>query len=72
MQRRCKFLDCLPGYNYNAGEVVYDDTSTGERKIFDTRKLGSTLMGAMLKEASNCNTLSWTDQFHIQVLKYCS
>lgn len=70
MYRRCKFLDCLPGFNYNEGMVRYFDKKTGHVTTFDTRKLGSTLMEAMLLEASNFNVVNWSDQKHMQVLVY--
>ena len=67
MNRRCRFLDELPGYNYNigAGEVLYNE------KRSDTRKLGSTIMETMLAEVENfCDPKikdNWTCKPHQQV-----
>ncbi len=66
MYRRCNFLDNLPGFNYNVGvgEVI-DDKRT------DTRKLGSTLLEAMLGEVKDfCDPMvnqNWTEKPHQQV-----
>lgn len=48
MERRCRFLDNLPAYNYNTGAGIR--VGTGE--VTDTRHLGSTLMANMIKEAA--------------------
>lgn len=62
IKRRCLFLDNLPQYNYNQGR----GTGGG-----DTKKLGSTLMNAMLKEVYQfCDPLTkknWFSQAHQQV-----
>ena len=52
MKRRCEFLDNLPAFNYNTGYGEY----LSENKMSDTKRLGSTLMRAMLKEVNDfCN-----------------
>ena len=78
MHRRFKFLDCMPGYNYNEGRVWYYDQNSGRGHTLDRTKLGSTLTEAMLDEATNIcvsNATSWSDQSHMQVgngkLLYC-
>lgn len=62
IKRRCLFLDNLPQYNFNQGRDIYDN---------DTKKLGSTLMNAMLKEVSHfCDPSAkedWSKQAHQQV-----
>ena len=62
IKRRCQFLDNLPQYNYNAGRGL--DGS-------DTRRLGSTLMNAMLNEVPQfCDPSTkedWSVQAHQQV-----
>ncbi|XP_019857334.1 PREDICTED: uncharacterized protein LOC109585637 [Amphimedon queenslandica] len=63
IKRRCYFLDNLPQYNYNAGRSL--DGS-------DTRKLGSTLMNAMLNEVPQfCDPSTkedWSIQAHQQLI----
>lgn len=72
MERRCRFLDNMPAYNYNTGGGEY--VKTGEAKITtDTKQLGSTLMETMLKEVADfCDPKikeSWTQKGHQQVWK---
>ncbi|XP_065828093.1 uncharacterized protein [Oscarella lobularis] len=57
MKRRCLVLENCPGFNYNQGRgEYYTDPTTNEQKQADTKKLGSTLMSAMLQEvAAMCN-----------------
>ena len=57
MKRRCLVLENCPAFNYNQGRgEYYIDPMTNERKQTDTRKLGSTLMSAMLQEVgAMCN-----------------
>ena len=56
MWRRCLFLDNLPAYNYNVG--VGEFTATGTT---NTENLGSSLMGAMLREAAEFCQLGTKD-----------
>ena len=70
MERRCRFLDNMPAYNYNTGVGEY--MKTGETRIrTNTRQLGSTLMATMLREVTNfCDPgikESWTEKGHQQV-----
>jgi hypothetical protein len=54
MKRRCDVLENAPGFNYNLGGGEYvSDKRTGERKMTDTKELGSTLLTAMLKEVNS-------------------
>ena len=68
MERRCKFLDNFPGYNYNHGHGEY---KPGQNIPTDTRCLGSTLMKTMLKEVSEfCDPAlkdNWSQKPHQQV-----
>ena len=70
MNRRCQFLDDLPQYNYNEG-IQVAGSHTGLET--NTKKLGSTLMNAMLKEVYQfCNPkaqVNWSGQAHQQVIK---
>ena len=64
MERRCRFLDNLPAYNYNVGAGIM--VRTGE--VTDTRHLGSTLMAAMIKEAEQfCHPCIEEDRKYHQV-----
>ena len=67
MERRCRFLDNMPAYNYNTGGGEY--VKTGEAT--DTKQLGSTLMETMLREVADfCDPgikESWTQKGHQQV-----
>ncbi len=67
MKRRCEFLDNLPSFNYNQGQVEFKSSSAGT----DTKKLGSTLMEAMLTEVKEfCDPklrYSWFKNPHKQV-----
>jgi len=71
MERRCRFLDNMPAFNYNTGAGVYIYTG-GKLHRSDTKQLGSTLMETMLKEVTNfCdpeNMKSWTQKGHQQVV----
>ena len=63
MKRRCQFLDNFPAYNYNQGIGP---------KGGNTKKLGSTLLNAMLKEVIQfCDPSTkedWSLQAHQQVM----
>ena len=52
MKRRCEFLDNCPGFNYNTGSSDYV-TDGGQKRLNDTKELGSTLMRTMLNEVSD-------------------
>ena len=71
MRRRCEFLDSCPGFNLNIGygEVIVDDN--GQKRLSNTRKLGSTLMSTMLKEVNDfCDPAikaNWSSKPHLQV-----
>ena len=59
MSRRCNFLEKFPAYNFNEG--------VGPRNA-NTKKLGSTLMKAMLREVQQyCTNESWSILTHQQV-----
>ena len=66
MERRCRFLDNMPAFNYNTGVGEYIQTDRT-----DTKKLGSTLMETMLREVADfCDPKikeSWTQKGHQQV-----
>ena len=70
MERRCRFLDNMPAFNYNSGVGEYI-TIGGTSHRSDTRQLGSTLMEAMLREVADfCDPEikeSWTQKAHQQV-----
>ena len=69
MERRCRFLDNLPAYNYNIGAGIR--VGTGE--VTDTRHLGSTLMAAMIEEAEQfCHPCSEEDRDYHQVTEFVS
>lgn len=74
MERRCKFLDNFPGYNYNIGYGEYKVNKHGQKRLTNTRCLGSTLMNTMLKEVGEfCDpTLkdNWSQKPHQQVNDY--
>ena len=74
MERRCRFLDNMPAFNYNNGAGEYIKIG-GTRRRSDTRHLGSTLMETMLKEVADfCDPKikeSWTEKGHQQVLCIC-
>ena len=67
MERRCRFLDNMPAFNYNTGVGEY--IANGHRS--DTKQLGSTLMETMLREVADfCDPeikKSWTPKGHQQV-----
>lgn len=71
MERRCKFLDNFPGYNYNNGFGEYIINKHGQKRRTDTTCLGSTLMNTMLKEVSEfCDPSlkdNWSHKPHQQV-----
>ena len=71
MERRCKFLDNFPGYNYNNGYGEYKTNEHGQKRRTDTRHLGSTLMNTMLKEVGEfCDPAlkdEWSQKPHQQV-----
>ena len=52
MNRRCSFLDSLPGFNFNMGLGEYFG-SWEKRVCTDTRQLGSTLMTTMIREVED-------------------
>ena len=59
MSRRCSFLETFPAYNFNEG------VGPGNA---NTKKLGSTLMKAMLREVQQyCTKESWSILTHQQV-----
>ena len=59
MSRRCNFLETFPAYNFNQG--------VGPERA-NTKKLGSTLMKAMLREVQQyCIKESWSILTHQQV-----
>ena len=74
MVNRCKFLDCFPAFNYNAGFGEYVKNDKGERAPTDTRTLGSSLMKTMLKEVIDfCDSAlqaNWSLSPHQQVRWY--
>ena len=71
MKRRCYFLDNLPAYMYNTGsaEMVVDEKGKSMRN--NTKKLGSTLMKAFLREVDEfCDPSTqadWSKKPHQQV-----
>lgn len=71
MERRCKFLDNLPGFNYNSGRGEYILDEHGQRRRTNTTHLGSTLMETMLKEVREfCDPAlkdDWSHKPHQQV-----
>lgn len=71
MRRRCAFLDTLPAFNYNSGLGEYIQNEQGRKFTTDTKRLGSTLMGTMLKEVSDfCDPAikeNWSLKAHQQV-----
>ena len=72
MKRRCSFLDNLPAFNFNSGYGEYQLNEQGNRVATDTSKLGSTLMGTMLKEVGDfCDPAikeNWSLKPHQQVI----
>ena len=73
MERRCKFLDNLPAFNYNTGAGEYMKDKQSETKIVtNTKQLGSTLMRTMLDEVSDfCDPAikdNWSKKPHQQVM----
>ena len=72
MERRCRFLDNMPAFNYNTGVGEYIQTGAKSYRT-DTKKLGSTLLETMLKEVADfCDPKikeSWTQKGHQQVRK---
>ena len=70
MERRCRFLDNMPAFNYNTGGGEYIKTG-GSRRRTNTKELGSTLMETMLKEVADfCDPEikeSWAQKGHQQV-----
>ena len=74
MERRCRFLDNMPAFNYNTGVGEYIKTG-GTRHRSDTKQLGSALMETMLKEVADfCDPEikeSWTQKGHQQVVNGC-
>ena len=70
MERRCRFLDNMPAFNYNTGVGEWIKTDETRRRS-DTRHLGSTLMKTMLREVADfCDSNikeSWTQKGHQQV-----
>ena len=71
MERRCSFLDSLPAFNYNTGGGEFITDKHGKRVYTDTKRLGSTLMTAMLKEVEDfCDPAikeNWSLKPHQQV-----
>lgn len=69
MKRRCSFLNKMPGFIYNIGQGEAHKGETNMRT--DTRQLGSTLMGTMLREVKEFCSLhikrDWTQKAHQQV-----
>ena len=62
MNRRCRFLETLPAFNYNTGVGEYFTDEHGNWVRTDTRQLGSTLMTTMLKEVKDfCDPEHSTD-----------
>ena len=72
MNRRCRFLETLPAFNYNTGVGEYFTDQHGDRVRTDTRQLGSTLMTTMLKEVKDfCDPdikKNWSLKPHQQVV----
>ena len=70
MERRCRFLDNMPAFNYNTGVGEYIKTGETHYRT-DTKQLGSTLVETMLREVADfCNPdikESWTQKCHQQV-----
>ena len=70
MERRCRFLDNMPAFNYNTGAGEYIEFG-GTRRTSDTQQLGSTLMKTMLMEVADfCDPEikeNWTLKGHQQV-----
>ena len=71
MERRCKFLDALPAFNYNTGVGEYLLNEQKKQVRTNTRQLGSTLMKTMLKEVQDfCDPAikeNWSLKPHQQV-----
>ena len=71
MERRCKFLDTLPAFNFNTGAGEYLLDERNKRVRTNTRQLGSTLMKTMLKEVHDfCDPAikeNWALKPHQQV-----
>ena len=71
MERRCKFLDTLPAFNFNTGAGEYLLDERNKRVCTNTRQLGSTLMKTMLKEVHDfCDPAikeNWSLKPHQQV-----
>ena len=71
MERRCKFLDNLPGFNYNNGCGEFIVNEHGQKRPTDATSLGSTLMKTMLQEVSEfCDPAlkdNWSEKPHQQV-----
>ena len=64
MKQRCDFLDNLPAFNYNQGKGY----ELGDKKMTDTRHLGSTLMSTMLREVNDfCGPGNWSNKEYQQV-----
>ena len=68
MKRRCAFLDACPAFIMNSGASEFNPQT---KTYNDTRELGSTLMGTMLKEVSDfCDPIimeNWSLKPHHQV-----
>ena len=71
MNRRCRFLDNLPAFNYNTGVGEYITDEQRKRVRTDTKQLGSTLMKTMLREVEDfCDPAikeNWSLKPHQQV-----
>ena len=74
MNRRCAFLENLPGFNYNPGAGEYKKKGSDDKT--DTTELGSTLMKTMLHEVEEfCDPVSkhdWSMKPHQQVRNWPS
>eukprot|EP00118_Oscarella_pearsei_P023946 m.294339 g.294339 ORF g.294339 m.294339 type:complete len:5643 (+) comp40744_c0_seq7:98-17026(+) len=73
MKRRCNVLENAPGFYLNEGVgESYKDSKTGKTERTDTKKLGSTLMSAMLREVADmCNPKiksNWREHAHQQLV----
>ena len=71
MNRRCRFLDNMPAFNYNTGVGEYITDEKGKWVRTDTSHLGSTLMTTMLREVEDfCDPAikeNWSLKPHQQV-----
>ena len=73
MKRRCWVLERCPAFIYNqGGGEYYEDSVTGKKRRSNTKRLGSTLMSAMLQEVGDMCSPSikslWSSHAHQQLV----